>query len=43
LCQEIGREINTTASKANNIELTKITLDLKNELERIREQVQNLE
>ena len=43
LCQEIGREINTTASKANNIELTKITLYLKNELERVREQVQNLE
>lgn len=43
LCQEIGREINTTASKANNLSLTKITLELKNELERIREQVQNLE
>lgn len=43
LCQEMGREINTTASKANNLELTKITLELKNEMERIREQVQNLE
>ena len=43
LCQEMGREINTTASKANNLALTKITLDLKNELERIREQIQNLE
>ncbi len=43
LCQEMGREINTTASKANNLELTRITLELKNEMERIREQVQNLE
>ena len=43
ICQEMGREINTTASKANNLELTKITLELKNELERIREQVQNIE
>ncbi len=43
LCQEMGREINTTASKANNIELTKIALELKNEMERIREQIQNLE
>lgn len=43
LCQEMGREINTTASKANNLDLTKIAIDLKNELERVREQVQNLE
>lgn len=43
LCQEMGREINTTASKANNLNLTKITLELKNEMERVREQVQNIE
>lgn len=43
LCQEMGREINTTASKANNLELTKITIEMKNELERIREQIQNIE
>ncbi len=43
ICQEMGREINTTASKANNLELTKIAIELKNEMERIREQVQNVE
>ena len=43
ICQEMGRERNTTASKANNIELTKTALELKNELERLREQVQNVE
>ncbi len=43
ICQEMGREINTTASKANSLELTKLTIDLKNELERIREQTQNIE
>lgn len=43
LCQEMGREINTTASKANNLELTKTTIEMKNELERIREQIQNIE
>jgi len=43
LCQEMGREINTIGSKANNLELTKIVIDMKNELERIREQVQNIE
>lgn len=43
ICQEMGREINTIASKANSLELTKIAIDLKNELERIREQTQNVE
>lgn len=43
ICQEMGREINTTASKANNLELTKIAISLKNELERVREQIQNIE
>ena len=43
ICQEMGREINTTASKANNLELTKLAISLKNELERVREQVQNVE
>lgn len=43
ICQEMGREINTTASKANNVELTKLSISLKNELERIREQIQNIE
>lgn len=43
ICQEIGREINTIASKANNLELSKIAINFKNELERIREQTQNIE
>ena len=43
ICQEMGREINTMASKANNLELTKIAISLKNELERVREQIQNIE
>lgn len=43
LCQEINREINTIGSKANNLEITKQVIDCKNELERIREQVQNVE
>ena len=42
IAQEMGREINTTASKANSLELTKLTIELKNELERIREQTQNI-
>ncbi len=43
LCQEMGREINTISSKANNLSLTKTALEFKNELERVREQVQNVE
>ncbi len=43
LIQEINREFNTIGSKANNIEITRQVLDAKNEVERQREQVQNLE
>lgn len=43
LCQEIHREINTSGSKANQLELTRLVIDCKNELERIREQAQNVE
>ena len=43
ICQEMGREINTIASKAANIDITKLAIALKNELERIREQIQNIE
>ena len=43
ICQEMGREINTIASKANNLDLTKLAIEMKNELERIREQTQNVE
>ncbi len=43
LCQEIHREINTIGSKAQHLEITRRVLEAKNELERIREQVQNIE
>lgn len=43
LLQEIGREIHTIGSKANDLEIARIVIDFKNELERIREQVQNVE
>ncbi len=43
LLQEIGREINTTGSKACTIEVSRKVLEMKNELERIREQVANVE
>lgn len=43
LCQEINRELNTTGSKSSQIEITRAVIDSKNALERIREQVQNIE
>ena len=43
LIQEINREINTTGSKASDIEIAKIVVDLKAETEKLREQVQNIE
>ncbi len=43
LIQEINREINTTGSKANDIEIARIVVELKGETEKLREQVQNIE
>ncbi len=43
LVQEMGREINTIGSKANDGEITRRVISFKTELERIREQVQNIE
>ncbi|MBQ9728526.1 MAG: YicC family protein [Clostridia bacterium] len=43
LVQEFNREANTTCSKSNDVTVTRIGLALKNEIEKIREQVQNLE
>ena len=43
LIQEINREINTTGSKANDIEIAKIVVELKGETEKLREQIQNVE
>ena len=42
LVQEINREVNTTGSKANDIEITSRVLTMKNLIEEIREQIQNL-
>lgn len=43
LVQEMNREVNTISSKSNDINITKIVIDLKSEIEKIREQVQNIE
>jgi uncharacterized protein (TIGR00255 family) len=43
LVQEINRETNTIASKANNVRITNCALDMKSETEKIREQIQNIE
>lgn len=43
LIQEFNREANTVCSKANDVVLTSLGLDLKCEIEKIREQIQNLE
>ncbi|MBE6689221.1 MAG: YicC family protein [Ruminococcaceae bacterium] len=43
LTQELNREINTIGSKANDIEISQIVVDVKSEIEKIREQIQNVE
>lgn len=43
LAQEFNREVNTTCSKSNDIELTNTGLEMKTVVEQFREQVQNLE
>lgn len=43
ICQEILREFNTIGSKANNVAITRCVVEAKNEQERLREQVQNIE
>jgi len=43
IVQEMNREINTIGSKAQEIEITRMVVDLKSELEKIREQIQNIE
>jgi uncharacterized protein (TIGR00255 family) len=42
ILQEINREINTIGSKANDIITTNLVLEMKTDLEKIREQIQNL-
>lgn len=41
--QEMNREANTIGSKAQNIEITRMVVDIKGEIEKIREQIQNIE
>ena len=43
LVQEMNRETNTIGSKANDLEITSLMLEAKSEIEKIREQVQNIE
>ena len=43
IVQELNRETNTIGSKCNNSEITRTVLDMKSEIEKIREQVQNIE
>ena len=42
ISQEMGREINTLGSKANHAEIQKIVVQMKDELEKIKEQVLNV-
>jgi uncharacterized protein (TIGR00255 family) len=43
LIQEMNREINTIGSKANDLVITKEVVEIKSELEKVREQIQNIE
>ncbi len=43
LIQEMNREINTIGSKANSLQITNLVIEVKTELENIREQIQNIE
>lgn len=43
IVQEMNREANTTGSKCQDVNVTKIVVDIKSEIEKIREQIQNIE
>jgi len=43
LVQEFNREVNTIGSKANDLTITRLVVDMKSEIEKIREQIQNVE
>ena len=43
IVQEMGREVNTIGSKANDAEISQHVVEIKSALERIREQIQNVE
>ena len=42
IAQEMGREINTTGSKANHVEIQRLVVEMKDELEKIKEQLGNI-
>ena len=43
LTQELNREANTTGSKCQDVDITRLVVELKSEIEKLREQIQNLE
>ena len=43
IAQELNREANTTLSKSSDISISNVAIDLKTEIEKIREQIQNIE
>ena len=43
MCQEIGREFNTLGAKANDVAISQLVVTCKAEMEKIREQIQNIE
>ncbi len=43
IAQEMNREANTILSKANDLEISDVAIDLKTEIEKVREQIQNIE
>ena len=43
IAQEMNREANTILSKANDLEVSNAGIDLKTEIEKVREQIQNIE
>lgn len=43
IVQEINREINTISSKSQNIQINELIIDIKAKVEKIREQIQNIE
>ncbi len=43
IAQEMNREANTTLSKSNDLEISNVAIELKTEIEKIREQIQNIE
>ena len=43
IAQEMNREANTILSKSSDLEISNIAIDLKTEIEKVREQIQNVE